>query len=411
MNHIISAILIHICAPISISVARQFPHEHVSNKGINIENIAVILAISAKLIGEDHVLKIREIIADIIILLFSAAVVRRFYSYRDGMIGRGKPFPFRLIISICIHFDEVSPRQRISGYILRFHLSDIKPTGIHLHLVAELIAPLILTIENHIHCAAPWNIGHLKTTANLESEQISHQSLITIIIDQSPLLCLGRGIKHILFLVKLDTPWFLGESARIVASFPHACSCIRINFSVVDNNHIAGDIMLLIIRLGCIYRVYAHRRERRKGEISGVRSFPLGAIKFKFGDIAAGIRSAYEAHIPETLRAIHISITHLADHPLLSDHIYRHSVKEIITVGTLDHPQLHTLRAMPIIARRPSNTGDYMRGSQIETNPCVRTFVGGKIGVQFSIKRTSLDILDHPVMFIIKSIDSADWSA
>ncbi len=46
----------------------------------------------------------------------------------------------------------------------------------------------------------------------IKSQEITHQRLVAVVIDERPFLGLGRGIKHMLLLFKLDTIGLLVES-------------------------------------------------------------------------------------------------------------------------------------------------------------------------------------------------------
>ena len=91
------------------------------------------------------------------------------------------------------------------------HLCDVHPILVYLYLVAELITTFILTIEQHINSRTIGRIGHPQATTQFEGQQITHQRLVTVVIDERPFLGLGRCIEHVLLLIKLDAIGLLIE--------------------------------------------------------------------------------------------------------------------------------------------------------------------------------------------------------
>ena len=52
-----------------------------------------------------------------------------------------------------------------------------------------------------------------------QGQQVAHQRLVAIIVDECPLFGVGRSIEHVLLLFELDAPGLLGKIARSIAAF------------------------------------------------------------------------------------------------------------------------------------------------------------------------------------------------
>ena len=121
--------------------------------------------------------------------------------------------PRFLLPGIGIDFDQITTRQGNALIVFRCHLRDIHTVLIDCHLVAQLITTFVFAIEQHVDSCTIGRIVHTESSAEFEGQQVAHQRLVTVVIDQRPFLCLSRGIKHVLFGIELDSPRFLGEVA------------------------------------------------------------------------------------------------------------------------------------------------------------------------------------------------------
>ena len=56
-------------------------------------------------------------------------------------------------------------------------------------------------------------VGHSHPPAQLKGQEIAHQRLVSIIVDEGPFLRFGRSVENTLLLVELDAIGLLGEAA------------------------------------------------------------------------------------------------------------------------------------------------------------------------------------------------------
>ena len=102
---------------------------------------------------------------------------------------------FRFGVSIGIHF-----QKKTACYILVYG-NTVLPW---FHLICQLIATFIFTIDDNVHRLAIRCVWHLHILTYTEGQHIAYQSLVTIVVDETPFLVLGRAIsQRTLFIIKL----------------------------------------------------------------------------------------------------------------------------------------------------------------------------------------------------------------
>ena len=141
--------------------------------------------------------------------------------------------------------------------VRRLHFRDGHTVGVGGNLVAKLIAALVLAVHDHVNRLAIGRIGHAHTLADFKRKDVAHQGLVAIVVDERPLLCLGRTLKrrilqHVMALsvIELDAVGLLGKLDAGIATetggygiFLNPCAV------VIDQRHVGLKVMCLVIRL------------------------------------------------------------------------------------------------------------------------------------------------------------------
>ena len=199
VDGVVQAMLVHEDAPIGVDVAREFAHEEMSQEGVEVEVTAPVA------------LHLVEVIADVVLLGRGDAVG----------VGRldGDGFPLIGVeigcfaIGIGIDFEEVTACERIAAIVARCHLLDLDTILVNLDVVAKLVTALVFAVEQRIDGTAVGCVGHTQQSAQLEGEEVTHQRLVAVVVDECPLPGVGRCIEHVLLAFELDAPGLLGEIA------------------------------------------------------------------------------------------------------------------------------------------------------------------------------------------------------
>ena len=197
--------LIHVDTPVGVGIARQLANQEVAQEGGQIQILTPLLF---------HQI---EVVLDVLALFrLNLILIGRLNGNRIPLIRIKVGF---LLVSIGINLYQISPCQSRTADVLGSHLLDVHTVFVYLHLITQLVAALIFTIQQHIDSPSVGRVRHAHTAAQLKSNQIAHQRLVTVVVDERPLLSLPRSTGHQLFLVELDTVRLLGEIARGIATF------------------------------------------------------------------------------------------------------------------------------------------------------------------------------------------------
>ena len=121
--------------------------------------------------------------------------------------------PRLLVLGIGIHLHEIAAGQGHTLIVFTAHLRDGHTVLVHLNLVTELVTAFIFAVQQHIHSPPVRGIGHPQTLTQLKGQQVPHQGLVTVVVDERPFLGLSRGFEHVLFLIELDTVGLFRKTA------------------------------------------------------------------------------------------------------------------------------------------------------------------------------------------------------
>ena len=115
-------------------------------EAVEIQIFAIACRLAREPVREHSSLKFVEIVLDICRLLGrDFIIIGRFYCHRNAT-QRLKPRC--LLIGISINLNEIASGESFALNVVGSHFGDFHTPRVHLHLVAKLIATLILAIEN-----------------------------------------------------------------------------------------------------------------------------------------------------------------------------------------------------------------------------------------------------------------------
>ena len=152
-----------------------------------------------------------EIVLDISTLLWNNLVIVRWLNGDRVAFIWVKPWGF--IVSIGIHFNEIASCKGRTTDVCGLHFGYVHSILIHFHLVAELVTSFVFTVEQYVNRPSVRRIRHFHTLTEIESQQVTHEGLVAVVVEKRPFLGFGRSVQHPLLTFKLDTIRLLGESA------------------------------------------------------------------------------------------------------------------------------------------------------------------------------------------------------
>lgn len=90
---------------------------------------------------------------------------------RPSVPNTSNPVPLanEIIPADTTGLDEIAAGQFVARLVVLFHLGDFETAIVHLNLIAELVATLVLTVENHINGSSVRHIFHADTACYLKS--------------------------------------------------------------------------------------------------------------------------------------------------------------------------------------------------------------------------------------------------
>ena len=256
------AVLVHVGAPVCVGVARQFPHEEVPVEAGQVEVLTIPLLVVLPVRLVEGALEGVVVLTDVVELYRQDVLVVGVF---DGD-GRGtcRSEVLGLLRGIGVNLDEVAARQQVAFRAGVVHLVDVHAVFAYVDGVAHLIATLVLAVHDDVHRSAPRRVAKTHATAYLEGQTVAQQGLVAIVVDERPLLGLGRRVERTLLLVELDAVGLLGVRHRVVAAQSRRAVLLEDGLAVVRDD---ADVRLQFIDFvnGVVARegVYDHRRQVR----------------------------------------------------------------------------------------------------------------------------------------------------
>ena len=194
----------------------------------------------------------------------------------------------RFAACISIHLYKITTSQQGAFYVSGFHFCDGNTVGINGYLVTQLIATLIFTIHNYIHRLTPYRVRSLQSTAQLESQDVTHQRLVTIIVDKRPFLCLGGtfqfAILHYtvaLAVIELDSVRFFGETCRSITTHSSQDRIFLDECSFIINDTYVG-FKILALTLGILSVIGMNTYRGKVGNLIELRIISNTFISIEF---------------------------------------------------------------------------------------------------------------------------------
>ena len=336
-----------------------------------------------------------EIVPDVVVLLGRDVVI-------SGMLdGNGiAPVaiePARFLAGIGINLDEITACHQRLFSVGWQHLGDGNTISVDRYLVAKLIAAFVLAIHDDVNWLAPRCIGHVEAFADLESETVSHECLVAIIIDECPFLGFGRTFlsrasEHVVALsvVELDAPRFLREApGRIASASGRNGIFLDASAIVVGDGNERRHLVHLVARIVTRFGMDADCRQVGYLVPTGIVAFAFVAVEFQFRYVATGIIRTDITDIAKAPRYRDIGIAHHSGCTRPGDEKERNCIEEVRSVAGLENAQLDTSRLTG--ARTPPHFRYDMSCPQIEADPCVgtshRRIEGFEIAVEYMSRR------------------------
>ena len=126
----------------------------------------------------------------------------------------------------------------------------------NLNMVAQLITALVFAVQQHIYGSSIRRIRHTHQPAQFKGEEVAHQGLVAIIVDERPFLGIGGSVEHVLRAFEFDAPGLLGEVSRSIAAFADGtCLGEKSRGAIPDDREPCFDFVYLIIgnnSIGCM---------------------------------------------------------------------------------------------------------------------------------------------------------------
>ena len=224
VDEAVGPLLVHEHLPQHVGIAIVLAGQKIAQEGIEVEH-APVAAVPVGIVRSEHAVFHRiEVIADIVVLaglyILLVGVV-----HRDGIaVARGEVD--RVLRCIAVHLQQVTAcdAHRIGAGIV--HLGYVDAVLVQPHIVCELVATAIVAIEDDIHAAAPGREGHAHPAAHFVGHIVAYEGLVAIVVDEGPLLGLGRrlvpcrAVQHMMApaVVELDAVRLVLMRGRVVAA-------------------------------------------------------------------------------------------------------------------------------------------------------------------------------------------------
>ena len=185
----VGTLLVHKHLPYHVGVSIVFTGQEISEEGVEVKHLA-ITSLGISIVGcKDTVLHGIEVIADII-ELFGLDVVLIGIIYRDRIAMTGSEVD-GILRGIPIHLYQITSCDG-EGICARIvHLHNVDSLLVQSYVVGKLVTSTVISIQNHIHAAAPGSERHAHPSAHLKSHIVANECFVTIIVDERPLLGLG----------------------------------------------------------------------------------------------------------------------------------------------------------------------------------------------------------------------------
>ena len=220
----VGPLLVHEHLPQHVGVSTVLAGQKVAQEGIEVEH-APVAAVPVGIVRSEHAVLHRIEVIAYVTELAGLYILLVGVVHRDGIaVARGEVD--RVLRCIPVHLQQVTAcdAHRIGAGIV--HLGYVDAVLVQPHIVCELVATAIVTIEDDIHAAAPGREGHAHAPAHLVGHIVAYEGLVAIVVDESPLLGLGRrlvprrAVQHVMApaVVELDAVWLVLMRGRVVAA-------------------------------------------------------------------------------------------------------------------------------------------------------------------------------------------------
>ena len=265
--------------------------------------------------------------------------------------------PGCLLAGVAVKLQQVAARQRLAFRVCRHHLGDVDAVSVDSQLVGELVASAVFAVDDDIHRLAPGHVAHTHAACYLEGHEVAHQGFVVVVVDECPLLGLGRRahvgvLEDTMRLVELDAVGLLGMCHRSVAAQARCAALFLYHRAVgIDDGEVGRNLIHLVVRLHVIGGVKGNGRQ--VCQLIEVRVVPFAdmTIERNFCHVASRIGWSDISNIAKPARDVDVGIAHRTNCTFFIYNIKWYGIHEVGTIGTLEESQQHTSRSQAIVAR------------------------------------------------------------
>ena len=397
VDGVVLPVLVHIGAPEGVGVAGELADEEEAQEGAEVE---------APLPVGFHVV---EVIYDVRQLPgLHLVVVGVVYGHGVAFFGAE---PVGLGGGVGIDLHEEGGVQGVGGLLRVDGIVQLHAVLLHIHVVHELEVALVLAVEEHIHGLGVGCVGHSHAAAEFVGQQVAHEGLVAVVVDEHPFLRLGGRIQHAVFLVVLDAVGFLGEGVGAVAPAADDTGVGAQGFVLVADDGDQGvDVVLAVVGFHVVLGVDAHHGQVRQPVECGLVALAGVAVELHLSDVALLVRGSYVAHVAEAFGAGDVGVGHLAGCSGFGDDVQGQGVHEVGAVGSLEDSQHHPFAASGARCRAPPQSGDDVRLAQVHSHPGEAAVVGCEIRGEVAVEgaRAGVHGRGCPVRGVVYGARGAD---
>ena len=209
-------------------------------------------------------------------------------------------------------------------------------------MVGELVASAVFAVDDDIHRLAPGHIAHTHATSYLEGHEVAHQGFVVVVVDECPLLGLGRRahvrvLEDAMRLVELDAVGLLGVCHRSVAAQSRRAALFLYHRAVgIDDGEVGRNLIHLVVRLYVIDGVKGNGRQVCQLIEVGVVPFSDMTIERNFCHVASRIGWSDISNIAKPARDVDVGIAHRTDCTFFIYNIKWYGIHEVGTVCSLE---------------------------------------------------------------------------